>query len=72
MNLINFEKLPQKIQQQLENIVLGDPYNLAPNTLYRNIAHSLKSVPPDVLSEIMEVPISLINSIKNINKNFYL
>ena len=56
----SYEDLSTSIKLMLEDAVSSDPYGLSPSTLYKNIVGSLKTVPVDELSKIMEVSLSLI------------
>lgn len=39
--MVEFIDLDKKIQEDLKNAVMGDPYGLSPKTLYHNIVGSL-------------------------------
>lgn len=64
--MIGYKDLPQTIQLMLEDVVSSDPYGLKPESLYRNIIGSLKGTPAFKVAEIMEVSMSLIDMIEEL------
>lgn len=63
---MNFEDLPQLLQEEIKEIVLSDVYGLRAETLYNNIRFSTGS--DEKLAEIFEVSVSLVMQIKKYNK----
>lgn len=60
-----FTELSPSIQLMLEDAVQGDPYGLAPASLYRSIVGSLVGTPQEQVAKIMEVSLSLVQMIQD-------
>lgn len=71
--MVEFTDLDKKIQEDLKNAVIGDPYGLSPKTLYRNIVGSLIGIKGSdherirSVANIMEVPVGTVSLIFKAN-----
>jgi len=63
--MTKYEDLSKIVRTMLEDAVSTDPYGLSPNTLYKNIVCSSVSTPDYKVAEIMEVPIILVDMIRD-------
>lgn len=60
-----YDQIDDTLKAKLQMICDEDPYGLRPQSLYNNIAYSVGD--PVSLANLFEVPLSLIEAIKEIN-----
>jgi hypothetical protein len=69
--MIEFENLNLDLQEQFQDLVIGDPWNLKPMTLYKNVVGSLSLCKNEDcvqrVAQIFEIPTYLTKEIYRIN-----
>jgi len=66
MSMRPYSKTPQQLQEKIRKISELDKFELNPKTLYQNIYNSTGTY--SKLAEIFEVPIELVQEIKELSK----